>query len=294
MPNHSTYRQEANVMVETTAANPELLQEQIASLLVQPLEAASVVLGSGPRIFDTARELRIPKLVSGSTPGFVAEGGLIPDTADADFDEMLLMPTERTSIKTIMRYTNELVRQSVIGIDSVLKARLVKDVSDLLDNALLQGAGTANSITGITKQTGVTTGTLNVADPDSLLDAIAALNALEITPTRWFLSGADFAALRKLKEGTSSKRYLLEPDPSKQSGSTLFGIPATVTNKLAAGTAILADMSTVAIARDTSPTVTVLNERYSEYDQVGLRVTCRYDLGLLHPEAVSVLTATAP
>jgi len=279
-------------MVESTATNSTLLAEQVSNLLVQPLEAASVVLGSGPRIFDTAGELRIPKLVSGSTPTFVAEGAAIPDTADVSFDEVKLMPTERTSIKTILRYTNELVRQSVIGIDAVLKARLVHDVSDLLDDALLQGAGTSNSIKGITKQAGVTTGELDVTDPDSLLDAIAALNAQEITPNRWFLSGADFAALRKLKEGTSSKRYLLEPDPSKQSGSTLFGIPATVTNKLSAGTAILADMSTVAIARDTSPSVTVLNERYAEYDQVGLRVTCRYDLGLLHPEAVSVLTAT--
>ncbi|WP_347957092.1 phage major capsid protein [Gordonia aichiensis] len=279
-------------MVETTVTNPTLLAQQVSSLLVQPLEAASVVLGSGPRIFDTARELRIPKLVSGSTPGFVAEGGLIPDTADVAFDEITLMPNERKSIKTIMRFTSELVRQSVIGIDSVLKSRLVKDVSDLLDDSLLQGTGTSDAITGITKQTGVTTGELDVADPDSLLDAIAALNAKEISPNRWFLSGADFAALRKLKEATSSKRYLLQPDPSKQSGTTLFGIPATVTNKLAAGTAVLADMSTVAIARDTSPSVTVLNERYAEYDQVGLRVTCRYDLGLLHPEAVSVLTAT--
>ncbi|AUH69795.1 MULTISPECIES: phage major capsid protein [Gordonia] len=281
-------------MVESTTTNPSLLAEQVSSLLVQPLEAASVVLGSGPRIFDTASELRIPKLVSGSTPGFVGEGGLIPDTADIAFDEVRLMPNERKSIKTIMRFTSELVRQSVIGIDAVMKARLVKDVSDLLDDALLQGAGTGDSITGITKQTGVTTGELDVTDPDSLLDAIAALNAIEVTPNRWFLSGADFAALRKVKEGTASKRYLLEPDPSKQSGTTLFGIPATVTNKLPAGTAVLADMSTVAIARDTSPSVTVLNERYAEYDQVGLRVTCRYDLGLLHPEAVSVLTAETP
>lgn len=279
-------------MAESTATNPTLLADQVASLLVQPLEAASVVLASGPRIFDTARELRIPKLVSGSTPGFVGEGALIPDTADASFSEITLMPTERKSIKTIMRFSSELVRQSVIGIDSVLKARLVKDVSDLLDDALLQGAGTSDSIKGITKQAGVTPGDLDVTDPDSLLDAIAALNAKEITPNRWFLSGADFAELRKLKESSTSARYLLEPDPSKQSGTTLFGIPATVTNKLAAGTAVLADMSTVAIARDTSPSVTVLNERYAEYDQVGLRVTCRYDLGLLHPEAVSVLTAT--
>ncbi|GAA3044097.1 hypothetical protein GCM10010528_24390 [Gordonia defluvii] len=279
-------------MVEQVATNPTLLQDQVASLLVQPLEAASVVLAAGPRIFDTASELRIPKLVSGTTPGFVAEGGEIASTHDVTFNEVKLMPTERKSIKSILRYSNELVRQSVIGIDSVLKARLVKDVSDALDTALLKGAGTTNSIKGLTAQSGVTTGALDVTDPDSLLDAIAALNAQEIIPNRWFISGADFASLRKLKESASSARYLLEPDPSKQSGTTLFGIPVTITNKLSAGKAILADMSTVAIARDTSPSVTVLNERYAEFDEVGLRVTTRYDLGLLHPKAVAVLTAT--
>ena len=41
-------------MVEQVATNPTLLQDQVASLLVQPLEAASVVLAAGPRIFDTA------------------------------------------------------------------------------------------------------------------------------------------------------------------------------------------------------------------------------------------------
>ena len=46
-------------MTETTAANPELLADQVSSLLVQPLEAASVVLSSGPRIFDTSGVLRI-------------------------------------------------------------------------------------------------------------------------------------------------------------------------------------------------------------------------------------------
>ena len=93
--------------------------------------------------------LRIPKLVSGATVTFVGEGGQIPDDADVDFDEVALMPTERKSIKTILRFTNELVRQSVIGIDAVLRARLVKDVSDALDDALLKGDGVSDSITGI-------------------------------------------------------------------------------------------------------------------------------------------------
>ena len=159
---------------ETTTANPELLQTQVAQLLVQPLEAASVVLASGVRIFDTAGPLRIPKLTARASVGFVAEGQLIPE-ADVDFGEVTLMPSNRTSIKVLIRFTNELLRQSVIGLDTVLKQRLVTDVSSALDDALLKGTGTANSITGIINQAGVQTGDLDVAD--SLLDAIALASA---------------------------------------------------------------------------------------------------------------------
>jgi HK97 family phage major capsid protein len=277
-------------MTETTAANPELFADQVSSLLVQPLEAASVVLSSGPRIFDTSGVLRIPKLASGSTPTFVGEGGLIPDTADVDFDELVLMPTERKSIKTILKYTNELVRQSIIGIDAVLRARLVKDVSDALDTALLKGYGASDSITGLWYQSGVTTGVWDPTDPDSLLDAIGLLNAQEVMPNRWFINGEDFITLRKVKEASGSAKYVLESDLTKDATYRLFGIPVTVTNKLAPSTAILADMSQVAVARDISPSVTVLTERYAEYDQIGLRVVTRYDVGLLQPKAVARLS----
>lgn len=276
-------------MAETTTANPELLADQVSQLLVQPLEAASVVLASGPRIFDTSGVLRIPKLVSGATVGFIGEGGLIPDDADVDFDELTLMPTERKSIKTILRYTNELVRQSVIGIDATLKARLIKDVSDALDDALLKGTGTSDTITGFINQPDVQEAPWDPTDPDSLLDAIGLAVAAEATPNRWFINGQDFIALRKVKDTTG--KYILEADLTKDATYRLMGTNVTVTNKLPQGTAVLADMSQVAIARDIAPSVTVLTERYAEYDQVGLRVVTRYDLGLLHPEGVIVLTA---
>ena len=200
------------------------------------------------------------------------------------------MPTERKSIKTILKYTNELVRQSVIGLDAVLKARLVKDVSDKLDAALLTGDGASDSITGLIEQDGVQTATWDPGDPDSLLDAIGLAVSAEVMPNRWFVNGADFTALRKVKEASGSAKYVLESDLTRDATYRLFRIPVTVTNKLDEGTAVLADMSNVAIARDLAPSVTVLNERYAEYDLIGLRVTTRYDLGLLHPEAVIVLT----
>ena len=178
----------------------------------------------------------------------------------------------------------------VARLDAVLKTRLVKDVSDKLDNALLTGGGASDSITGLIEQDGVQTDTRDPADPDSLLDAIGLAVAAEVMPNRWCVNGADFTALRKVKEASGSAKYVLESDLTRDATYRLFGIPVTVTNKLDEGTAVLADMSNVAIARDLAPSVTVLNERYAEYDLVGLRIATRYDLGLLHPEAVIVHT----
>ncbi len=87
-------------MTETTATNPELVADQVSQLLVQPFEAASVVLSSGPRIFDTAGVLRIPKLTKSSTVGFVGENDEIPSDHDTTFDEVILMPTDRKSIRS--------------------------------------------------------------------------------------------------------------------------------------------------------------------------------------------------
>ena len=277
-------------MVETTTANPELLREQVSSLLIQPLEAQSLVLSSGVRIFDTAEPLRIPKLVSSSEPGWVGEGELIPEH-DVDFDEVNLMPTDRKSIKTLIRFTNELLRQSVIGLDSVLKARLVSDVARKLDTAFLIGDGADGAVTGIINQAGAQQATLDASDPDSLLDALALASAAEVTPNRWFISGADFFTLRKLKDGDG--KYLIVSDLTADAKYTLFGVPVTVTNKLPQGTAVLANTSEIAVARDTAPTVKLLDQRYAEYDEQAIRVTARFDLGLLRPEGVIVLTADA-
>lgn len=270
-----------------------LITEQVAKVLVEPLEAKSVVLEAGPKIFDSSEPLRIPTLTDGFDPAWVGENELIPED-DAAFGELALMPTERKSIKSITRVSNELIRMAAVGVDNVLQARLVKDVANKLDTALLIGDGANNTVTGILNQPGVQVGTLDTANPDSLLDAIALANAAEVTPSRWFISGADYAALSKLKDADG--KYLLQTMGTIDGTMTrtLFGIPVTVTNKLTAGQGALVDMSEVAVVRDINPTVKILDERYAEFDQVGIRVVTRYDLGLLHPEGVVVFGTPAP
>lgn len=272
---------------DTVSAN-SLIREKVANMLVQPLQASSVILNAGATIFDSSEPLRIPTIEEGVSPEWVGENELIPED-EVTTGEISLMPSDRKSIKIITRVSNELIRQATIGVSGVLESRLVADVRNKLDTALLEGDGADNSILGLVNQTGVTTGAFDAADPDSIIDAIGALNALEVNPTRLIVSGADFTEMRKLKD--NSGRYLLTPDISAGAVGSIHGIPVSITNKLVAGTAVLADMSAIAVVRDIDPRVDILKERYADYDQTGIRVVTRYDLGLIRPNAVAVLTA---
>ena len=273
---------------QTTATLSTLQQTEIQSLLVQPLESESVFLASGPKIIDTNGPIRIPRISSGLTVGFVAEGGAIPESS-VGLDEVSMLPSTLKSLKVLSRVTSEVLRSSAVALDAILKQRLVTDTAKALDVALFTGTGTSNTIKGLLNQTGVATGTLNASSSDTLLDGIGIARANQVKPNRWFLSPADYLSVRKIKDSTG--RYILQPDLTAAGQEVLFGVPVTVTAQIPTGKAVLADMSLVAIARDVSPSITVDASRYFDTDEVALRVVARYDLALLQPKAVTILSA---
>lgn len=273
---------------QTTATFPTLQQTEIQSLLVQPLESESVFLASGPKIIDTNGPIRIPRIASGLTVGFVGEGAQIPESS-VGLDEVSMLPSTLKSLKVISRVTSEVLRSSAQSLDAILKQRLATDTAKALDVALFTGNGNSNTIKGLLNQTGVASGVLDATKTDSLLDGIGIARANEVKPNRWFLSPADYLSIRKIKD--TSGKYILQPDLTATGQEVLFGVPVTVTAQIPTGKAVLADMNLVAIARDMSPSITVDSSRYFDTDEVALRVVCRYDLALLQPKAVTILTA---
>jgi len=292
-------------MPASTVNSPELTREQIQAILVQPLTAASVFLGSGPRIFDVtaAGPVRIPKLNGMGDPSWHGENEKINEV-DADFGEVVLLDGVK-SLKSITRYSNELARSSVVALDAALRDRMVLDVAGKLDTALIASNGDPDGVTG--KNT-TPLGLLNYSGSQAMLgvgsltlddlhDAVGlALGAnANVTSMRWMMRSDTFVSLRKLKD--TSGKYLLEPDPTQAGAYRLLGLPVTVTNRipgdLGAGSnetvVVLWDPAQVAVARDMTPSVKLLDQTYADYDQQAIRVVCRYDAAPLNPEAVVVL-----
>lgn len=277
-------------MVNNTTSQNSLIKDQVQNMLVKPLQAASVMLGSGAKIFDSAAPVKIPRLDSSGPVGFVGEGEEIPDTYTASFSEISLMPSDRKSIKAITRVTNELVRQSATGVVSTLQTRLVEDVRHELDNALLNGTGADKTITGLFNQPGTQTIPFDLSDPDTFLDAMALATAAEVNPTHWMLNATDFFALRKVKDNNG--RYLIQETLQEGVRYSLFGVPVIVSNKITQGKGALLDMKEVAIVRDINPQITILTERYATTDETGIRVVTRFDMGLIRPSGVIILDAS--
>lgn len=287
-------------MANTTTNTTELTAEQVATTLVQPLQAASVFLAAGPRIYDTAGPLRLPKLGAPITPdlGWTGESELIPER-DVDFDEVRLLPSTMKSIKVITRYSNELARQSVLNLDAALRDRLVHDVAAKLDAQLLSAAG--DGITtpkGLFAYSGVQTVAVGgVITLDALLDAWgkALAGNVSMANLKWVMTPREFVKLRKVKDGQG--RYQLTHDPTQDGVFRLFGSPVIVSARVpdttgATPTARMAlvDFSQVAVARDLAASVKILTERYADYDQQAIRVVTRMDAAPLNPAAVVVLS----
>lgn len=282
--------------IEVTSGNSTLIQSQVSSLLVQPLEQASTFLAAGPVILDSSSPVRVPRIVNGVTAGFVAEGAQITD-GDVAFDEVTLLPSTMKGLKVLVKLSNELIRTSVVGLEAVLRTRLVTDVAHALDAALWDGAGTSNTIKGIFRQTGIATGVLSLSDPDSLIDGLATAQGNKVSPTHWVMTSSSWATLRKNKIAASgSKQYLFDPNGGIAGGTELrlFGLPVIVTDNIPAVSTKnrvgLVDFSKVVVARDVDAEVKILDQTWGDYDSIGIRVVSRWDTALLQAKAVTLLT----
>lgn len=295
-------------MSASTTSAPELTREQVQAILVQPLQAASVFLAAGPRIFDVtaAGPVRIPTMVGMDAPSWVGENVLIPEV-EAEFGEVRLLDGI-LSLKSLTRFSNELARSSIVALDAALRDRMVLDVAAKLDHALIAGdgdvvAGKRTTPLGIVNYAG-TQEILAAGDPslDVLLDAVGLLMAANVDPTRCrvFMRSDAFIAFRKLKD--SSGKYLLQPDPTQDGVFRVLGLPVTITNRLPAdggvgldeSSIVLADMSKIAVARDLAPSVKLLDQTFAAFDQQAIRVVAHYDAAPLNPEAIVVVRGVTP
>jgi HK97 family phage major capsid protein len=276
----------------TTSGNSTLTQDVVERVLILPLTQQSSYLSLGfPTFTSAGQPIKVPSLSTLGTPTYVAEGSAIPEV-NATTSEISLLPSTVQSLKVITKMTREAVRQSVVNVESIFSTKLVSDVSRVLDSALWNGNGTNGAPTGMANfanvtVTGTAAGTLNA---DDLLEMQEDAMQAFVMPGNmtWAMSPANFTRVRKFTDNYGAR--VLQPSLAAGAPPTLLGSPYVVTTHIPDSTILLFDRSQVAVGMDDRASVTVLSELYAGTDEVGIKVTARYDTAALNPKAVVKLS----
>jgi|GEM_PF-5212773 len=289
----------------TRRDSPALTREELLQIIMGPLVQANVVLASGVRIFDapTAVPLKVPKITAVPNSGWYAEGEEISDS-DVPTDYLTLLPPTLKSVKTWLPMSSEVLRNSPLALDAVFRDQLVFSVSRELEMAFLNGDATPDANgnhqpEGILRWAGTQRTDMGGAAPT--LDDFAMMvtqleNAFSYGPKAFWMTPTMWNHVRTLKDGF--ERYQLNPQPSGDTGKSMWGIPVTTSAYLASATAgqssvILADVDKIAVGRDNAPEARLFMETLAQRDEIALRVTTRMDIGPIWPQGVSILDNAA-
>jgi len=279
-------------MANTTSTNPTLTRDQVEAILVLPLTQASTYMSAGFPVFVSNGEpIKVPSLQSMGTAGYVAEGAQIPQVS-ASTNEIELLASTVHAVKIITRVSRELMRQSVVNIENTFSTKMVSDVSRILDEALWNGAGTGGAPLGLAKFTGITSaGTAGGTVTPNLLyemQELALDENIDFPQARWAMSPKNLTRIRKLADSTGQK--FLAPSLAAGAPATLLGNAYTVTNHLPDDLILFFDPAQVAIGMDDRASISLLDQTYADYDEIGIRVTARYDTKALNPKAIVKLS----
>lgn len=280
-------------MANSTISNATLTQDQVERILIQPLTQVSTYLRVGFPVFSSNGEpIKVPTLSTMGTPGYVTEGSAIPEVS-ASTSEVELLPSTVKAVKIITRVSSELMRQSVVNVEAAFTTKMTADVARILDAAMWDGSGTGGAPLGIARFANVTnagTPTGGTVTVNSLYDVQKAAYDAYVDPSNmvWAFSPTDFTRVRKLADGQQQK--FLEPALAAGAPATLLGSRYVVTSHMPAGTILYFDPSQVAVGLDTRASIAILDQTYADYDEVGIRVTARYDTKALNPTAIVKLS----
>ncbi len=256
-----------------------LAPTQMVGRLLQAVDDAVVM-----RQFATVLQLRGAQNLGVPT--------LDTDVSDSDWTTEIQTGSKDTAMKFGKRELNptplakrilisrKLLRNSAIGIESLVQQRLAFKFGVTEEKAFLTGTGANQplgvfvaSSNGISTGRDVQTGSATDWTADGLIDVKFTLKPQYWANARWLMHRDGLKRVRKLKDSTN--QYLWQPGLTAGEPDRILDIPYTLSefapNTFTSGkyVAVLGDLRFYWIAEALSLEVQRLNELYAETNQVG-------------------------
>ena len=251
----STINKTAVLPANTTTAGwaAELVQNDVRGFMrdLEPVSAFAALRSRAlPLDFGTANSITIPNKTKGNrdmAPAFVGEGGVIP-VGKTSFGSTTL---NRYKLAIISNFTNELLQQSTPNIETLVRQAMLDDTAFKLDQAFFDarpavaGVRPAGILNGVTA-----TASAGSTAPDVITDLKVLLNAMTTAnlgakPVIVMNSNHVLGLSTTL---TSTGSFMFRDEI--RSG-TLLGVPIIASTNIAAGTVMIVDADSIAIANAT-------------------------------------------
>jgi HK97 family phage major capsid protein len=298
----------SEIVAKALAAQEEdvggfLIKDEFAAGLIDLLRADSVIRASNPVVvpMDTGT-LRMSKLASGSSGGWIGENQNIPATQPS-FGQITLVAKKYASLVPI---SNDLLRRAGAMADRTVRDDLVSDIATSTDLAFLRGDGNSAQPKGLRFHGTViaANGTVNLANVTADIGIMLQTmgdNNVKLRRPGWIMEWRTWRYLITIRDGNGNFAFKNEMD-----NGTLFGIPFKLTSQLVrnlgGGTETelyLADFADVILGETTSVLLDVSTEAaYHDganvvaafsLDQTVIRAIVEVDLGVRHDESILIL-----
>ena len=269
----------------TTNGAAILRPEQVAALVVQPVQQEAVCTRISSVINTNSKDTRFPIVTSDVSAAWAAEGDeIVP--SDPGTDELVVTPRKLAALTIISR---EQATDSDPAAVQLVGASIARNLARKLDAAYFGGA-VVNGPSGLESVVGtqaIPAGTISNADPFveaefKVADAGGAISA-------WACNANTAAILAKLKAEAGSNVPLLQPDvtmPTRRAinGAPLFVVPG---NAIPDGGVWGVDTSKVFVVIREGATLDVDASAYFSSDRIGVRATLRVGFAFPHAAVIA-------
>lgn len=282
----------------STAVNTQggyLVPDEMASTLIDLADKYGAYRQNSTVWPMKGDSLVVPRSVTDPTANFVAENGEIP-ASDPSYGAVTL---NAKKIATLVKASTELIEDSPISVADDVTMKIARSFAQKEDQCGFNGDGTFDygGMSGVFKM--LVDGTHNASAIDAVSghDTFAEIDAIDLTTlvaalpeyalegAKWYVSGKGYALVfmrLMLAAGGNSASDIAGTMQRSYGGFPIVTSPVlpSVTTALNNLTMLafgnLAKASKMGLRRDIR--VMILNERYAEYDQVGIQATERFSI----------------
>ncbi len=259
-----------------TPTSPKAFALDVQGLAPESVIPESVLIEATTKVGQVEGDqvyVRVPAINLDADTGFVPEGNDIPE-ADPDLSELILATGK---VAALVKLSREQLSQP--NISAVITQEVNRAMQGKVNWAALQQPAPVSPAVyppaGLMAYA-VDGGTI-ADDLDSVIDAVASIEALGGSATNIIAAPDAWAAIAKLKDETTSNRSLIGAG-TESAQRSLLSIPVRVTSAMPTKKILILD-KTKTLSAYGALNVAVSDQVYFGSDNIGIRATLRFGVG---------------